>query len=183
MDALEPQAPEPGRRIPLPLALLLTAAMIVGALAVFGELEAARRSPSPQAARPARGDSRIIPGHRVDFITLGLAVDRVEAAIGRGKVRPKQDSVLYLFEEVGVHVAAHKGLVQSVLVLNPNLTTPDGIGVGADVDRVLRTFGEHYEYESRGPEEYTLHYWPKGIHFFVKETTVNRILVTEPVIQ
>lgn len=183
MDPVEPQAPEPGRRIPLPLALLLTAAMIVGALAVFGEIEAARRSPSPQAARPARGDSRIIPGHRVDFITLGLPVDRVEAAIGRGKVRPKQDSVLYLFDEVGVHVAAHKGLVQSVLVLNPNLTTPDGIGVGADVDRVLRTFGEHYEYESRGPEEYTLHYWPKGIHFFVKETTVNRILVTEPVIQ
>lgn len=166
----------------MPLALLLTAAMIVGALAVFGELEAAR-APSPQAARPARGDGRIIAGHRVDFITLGLAVDRVEASIGRGKVRPKQDSVLYLFDEVGVHVAAHKGLVQSVLVLNPNLTTPDGIGVGADVDRVLRTFGEHYEYESRGQEEYTLHYWPKGIHFFVKETTVHRILVTEPVIQ
>lgn len=189
MDPLDPQTPEPepepgpGPRVPLPLALLLTAAMIVGALAVFGEFEAARRAPSPQAARPARGDGRIMPGHRVDFITMGLPVERVEAALGRGKVRPKQDSVLYLFDEVGVHVAAHRGLVQSVLILNPNLTTADGIGVGADVDRVLRTFGEHYEYESRGPNEYTLHYWPQGIHFFVKETIVNRILVTEAVIQ
>lgn len=183
MDEPEFRTSEAPRRIPLPLALLLTCALIVGALAVVGQVEAGRPGPAPEAARPSRGDGRIIAGHRVDFLTLGLPVERVEAVLGRGKARPKKDSILYLFDEVGVHVAASKGLVQSVLVQNPNLTTPDGIGVGADVDRVLRTFGEDYEYENRGAEEYTLHYWPKGIHFSVKDTKVTRILVTEPVIQ
>lgn len=173
--------PPPVRRVSLPLAVLLVAALAVGGLAAFGEIQSWRREPEPVPVRAARGDGRVLAGLRVDFITLGLPIERVEAVLGQGKARPERGAVVHLFDEAGVRVSAADGRVQSILVQNPNLRTPDGLGVGVDVDRVVRSFGEDYEYEGRGSEQYTLHYWSKGIHFTVKDDKVHTLLVTEPV--
>lgn len=174
---------KPGPRpIRVHLLLLLGAAMLVGCLAIVGEFQASRTPPPAPQVHPARGDGRVLAGQRVDFILLGLPIDQVEATLGTGKIRPEKDSILYLFDEAGVHVAARKGRVHSIQVLNPNLRTPDGLGVGVDVDRVVRRFGEGYEYEGRGATEYTLHYWSQGIHFRVKDARVASLLVSEPVL-
>ncbi len=161
----------------------MLAAMLVGCLAAVGQFQADGPESPASGAPPARRDGRIVAGQRVDFITLDLPIARVEEVLGAGKVRPQEDSQLYLFDHVGVHLATRKGLVQSILVQVPDLRTAEGIAVGSDVDLVLRTFGERYEYEARSPEDYWLHYWPQGIHFSIQGTSVARIMVAHPVIQ
>jgi len=169
------------RRVSRPLAILMVAAMLVGCLAALGQFQADRSESPEPGARPARRDGRIVAGQRVDFITLNLPIARVEEVLGAGKIRPQADSQLYLFEQVGVHVATRKGRVQSILVQVPDLQTAEGIAVGSDVDQVLRSYGERYEYEARGSEDYWLHYWPQGIHFSVQGTSVTQIMVAPPV--
>jgi len=173
----------PPRRVSRPLAALMLAAMLIGCLAALGQFQTDQSESPTSAAPPARRDGRIVPGQRVDLITLNLPIARVEEVLGAGKVRPQADSQLYLFDRVGVHVATRKGLVQSILVQVPDLRTAEGIAVGSDVDLVLRTFGEHYEYEARSPQDYWLHYWSQGIHFSVQGTSVTRIMVAPPAIQ
>jgi hypothetical protein len=158
----------------------MLAAMVVGLLAALGQYEAWRPPDVPEPARPARQDGLILAGNRVDFITLNLPIEQVETVLGTGKIRPAKDSQLYIFDEAGLSVGVQQGLVQHILVKNPNLHTPDGLAVGSDVDRVVRSFGPDYEQEVRTPQDYSLHYWAKGIHFAVEGTRVVSILVAQP---
>ncbi len=168
------------RGISRPLALLMLAAMVVGLLAALGQYQAWQRPKEPEPSRPARRDGLIQAGQRVDFITLNLPVEQVEAILGTGRIRPERSSQLYIFEQVGLSVSVQRGLVQSILVKTPDLRTADGLSVGSDVDRVVRTFGADYEQEPRTPQEYSLHYWSRGIHFAVRGTRVVSILVAQP---
>jgi hypothetical protein len=171
----------PSRRVSRPLVVLMVAAMLVGCLAALGQFQEDHPETPLPDARPARRDGRIVAGQKVDFITLNLPITQVEEVLGAGKIRPQADSQIYLFEKVGVHVATRKGRVQSILVQTPDLQTAEGIAVGSDVDQILRRYGERYEYEARGSEEYWLHYWSQGIHFSIRGTSVTQIMVATPV--
>jgi len=168
------------RGVSRPLALLMLAAMVVGLLAAVGQYQAWQRPVVPEPARPARRDGLIMAGQRVDFITLNLPVEQVEWMLGPGRIRPERTSQLYIFEKVGLSLSVQKGLVRSILVKTPDLRTADGLSVGSDVDRVVRLFGPDYDKETRTPQDYSLHYWARGIHFAVEGTRVVSILVAEP---
>ncbi len=184
MDPVSPRTDSPTpRRVSRPLAALMLAAILLGFLAALGQCQADRSAPSPSQARPARRDGLIVAGQRVDFITLNLPIAQVEEVLGEGKVRPQAESQLYLFDEVGVQIATRSGLVESILVRAPELKTSEGVAVGSDVDGVLRSFGNRYEYEAQSEEEYWLHYWPQGIHFSIQGTRVTRIMVALPVLE
>ena len=168
------------RPIARPLILRMVAAMVLGCLAAIGEFQAWQHAPGPAQALPAARDGKIVAGQRVDFITLNLPMAEVEARLGAGKVRPQTAAQLYIYDQLGISVAAQEGLVQSILVQNPNMRTVQDLGVGSDVDRVVRAFGRNYEYEGRGSKAYSLHYWSQGIHFTVQSTRVVNILVSQP---
>ena len=179
-------------RAPWPLRLLLALSVILLLLAGAAELMRSGVSvagtPTPEAPGPL--DERIVPGHRVSFILLGLPITEVEGKLGAGVIRPSQDALLYLFEKVGLGCGVQKGQVVSIRVLSPHFRTRGGVGVGTDVDQVVRELGPDYEYSGDGPsptpgaappESYVLHYWSQGIHVGVKMTRVESLQITAPV--
>lgn len=171
------------RRIPWHLVALLAAALGVAGFFVYTENQESTGQPALAAGRAGPSDRRIVPGHRAGFITLGLPVDEVEQRLGPGQIRPAREGMVYVFPDQGLSCAASQGRVISVLVRNPELKTARGIGVGSDVDQVVRNHGGEgvYEYDERSPGHYTLHYWAQGIHFTVEHTRVVGILIQEPV--
>lgn len=174
----------PPRRISPALLAILAASLGVALLSLLGDLPP-WRSPAPAPpVEPGPHDRRLVPGQRADFIRLGLAVARVEQILGPGKIRPAEEGTLaYVFEDYGITCGVQGGRVVSVLVTTPQLRTANGIGVGSDVDAVLRTFGEGYELDKRGEDEMTLRYWAGGIHFTVRKTRVAAVMITEPVMR
>ncbi len=148
-------------------------------VAVAAELVQRPTLPSPPPARPGPSDMTIIPGQRVDFITIGLTIPEVESRLGKGTIRPARESRVHLFPEAGVSLSTQDGQVTSILVRNPHFSTRNSIEVGGDVDLVIRTFGQDYEWEG-DQSSYQLHYWQQGIHFGVTDDVVESIQVTAP---
>lgn len=167
--------------VPPALRLLLLASLVLLLVAVGAEW-AAHRTPEPQPA-PGRGphDLMIMPGQRVGFITLGLPITQVAETLGKAEIRPQENTQLHIYNQEGLSFAVQKGRILSIFVKTANFATRDGIRVGADVDRVIRTYGDSYEFTGDN-EAYVLHYWSAGIHFAVEKTKVVSIQVTEPML-
>jgi hypothetical protein len=102
-------------------------------------------TPRPGIAGP--NDNLILPGDRVGFITLGLPITEVEPKLGSGRIRPTQRAVLYLFSDVGITCGVEGGRVTFILVHAHGFVLRTGIGVGTDVEAVIRAFGDGYEYD------------------------------------
>ena len=129
---------------------------------------------------PGTSDNQIVPGHRVDFITLGLSVTLVEKTLGKGMIRPAPEAQLYLFQDYGLSMSVVDDRVDSIYVKSPHFKTRQGTGVGSDVSEVIRQFGDDYVMD--GPEDkYELHYWTEGIHFRVEGQKITAVQVTQTI--
>lgn len=160
-----------------PLLLVLALAMLLGAaFAVLQWLPEDGEALLPTMP-PAPNDRAVVPGSRVGFIRLGMSIDTVEQTLGQAVVRPYEDYALYLFESYGLHLAVHKGIVRSILVLNPSFATADGVKVGEDAGQAVRAFGDEYELSGDQDARYTLHYWKRGIQFDVNKHRITSILI------
>ncbi len=129
---------------------------------------------------PGSSDNFIVPGHRVDFITLGLSITVVEKTLGHGVIRPTPEAQLYLFQDYGLSMSVVEDRVDSIYVKSPHFKTRQGTGVGSDVSEVIRQFGDDYVMDG-DEKDYELHYWSEGIHFRVSEDKVTAIQITQTV--
>jgi hypothetical protein len=137
---------------------------------------------SPAEARPGPNDMGIVPGHRVDVVTLGLDVGEVERRWGKALIRPTEGGLVYQFDQLGVSLMATEGRVNSILVKNPAFRTRGGSAVQGDVDTAIREFGKAFEFEQKPTTPGRIQYWDKGIHFTVEKTVITSIQVSEPVL-
>ncbi|MGE0495401.1 MAG: hypothetical protein AB7S38_39715 [Vulcanimicrobiota bacterium] len=161
--------------------LLLLASLLLLLLAVGAEVVSRPRLEPGPPVTAGPEDLLIVPGQRVGFIMLGLAVSELENKLGKSIIRPAHDAQLHVYPEAGISLSTRGGHIVSILVKNPQFKTRSGIGVGSDVDAVMRTFSEHYEYEG-DEKHYNLHYWAVGIHFLVEEDHISTIQITEPML-
>lgn len=53
----------------------------------------------------------------------------------------------YVDIEVAVYDDGKKAVIQSVYIINPNLTTPEGLALGDDLAKVKKLYGEEYTVE------------------------------------
>ena len=53
----------------------------------------------------------------------------------------------YVDIEVAVYDDGEKAVIQSVYIINPNLTTPEGLALGDDLSKVKSLYGEDYTVE------------------------------------
>ncbi|MCE7874278.1 hypothetical protein DYH09_28440 [bacterium CPR1] len=171
----------PPRRAAWPLVLTLLVTLALGAVVAY---HTTRPEPvaSPAEARPGPNDMEIVPGHRVDVVTLGLDVVEVERRWGKALIRPAEGGLVYQFDQLGVSMMTSEGRVSSILVKNPAFRTRGGSAVQGDVDTVIREFGKAFELEQKPGNPDRVQYWDKGIHFTVEKTVISSIQVSEPVL-
>ncbi|MEW6277043.1 MAG: hypothetical protein AB1758_00370 [Candidatus Eremiobacterota bacterium] len=171
---------EPRRKVPIHLVVILAVAVLLGlAVAIHSN---APPQPASVPVGPGPEDRTIVAGLRVDLVTLGMPARAVEKRWGQATMRPTESSLIYRFDSLGVTLGVRDDKVESILVKNPALRTRGGVGVGSDVDQVIREFGTRYEFEGDPKSAYKLQYWDKGIHFTVEKDNVASILITQPVL-
>lgn len=181
MQELEPTEEEKPRKAAWPLVLVLLLTMILGTLVAVHTSHPDESPATPVEARPGPNDLTIVPGQRVDVVTLGLKVDEIERLWGKALIRPTQDGLIYQFDQLSITLMVRDERVQAVLVKNPAFKTRGGACVGGDVDVVMRELGKSFEYDKKHETAYGVHYWDKGIHFSVEKTVITSIQVSEPV--
>jgi hypothetical protein len=227
--------------VPWLLRLLFILSLLILLMSAWAETVRLNGMARTQPAGVGADDHLVLPGERVGFITVNLPIDQVEARLGRGRIRPTEHAVLYFFANMGLTCGVENGRVTSILINTPAFLTRTGLCVGSDVEKVIRTYGDGYEYDqssagrsparkvptitptalasalpvqpfntptplarelrsseaesetprpaapqvtpiATAPENrYTLHYWEKGIHFNVRGTRVDSILIASPV--
>lgn len=170
---------EKPRRAAWPLVLILLLTMGLGAVVAYYTTRP-ETVPHTLVVRVGPQDLMIVPGQRVDIVTLGLEVGEVEKRWGKALIRPTQDGLVYQFDQMAVSLMVKEDRVQSVLVKNTAFRTRGGAAVGGDVDVVVRELGKSFEYDRQDPTHYGVRYWDKGIHFSVEKTVVTAIQVSEP---
>ena len=163
------------------LRAVLIASLLILCVAVSSEWMRQPELPGQTPpSRPGTSDNRIVGGHRVDFITLGLSITLVEKTLGKAVIRPAPEAQLYIFQDYGLSMSVVEDRVESIYVKSPHFTTRQGVGVNSDVSEVIRAFGDHYVMEG-DEQEYELHYWTEGIHFRVSKQTVTAVQVTQSI--
>ncbi len=173
----------PPRRAAWHLVLILLLTMGLGAMVAYHTAQPGEPPPAnPVAeARPGPHDLMIVPGQRVDVVTLGLNVEEVEKRWGKALIRPTEDGQVYQFDQMAVTLLVREDRVESILVKNEAFRTRGGAVVHGDIDLVMRELGKAYEYEKKADMAYGVRYWDKGIHFVVEKTVITSIQVSEPV--
>lgn len=159
--------------------VVLVASLLLLLLAVLTETNKlpASTAPTPPPTESFTADTVIVPGTRVGPITLGLSIQKMGQILGPGQMRPQAPGVVHLYPNAGFVVYTEGDRVVSVTVRSPAYKTRSGVGVGSDVDQVLRTLSHDYEMEGSG-KAYTLHNWSEGWHLAVKDNKVTYIQVT-----
>lgn len=142
------------------------------------------RNPTEQTIIPDQTermaeDTVIIPGTRIGVFTLGLPISHLTRLFGQGTQRPHGKGVVHLYEEVGIVVYSESDLITSVTVRSPEFQTRQGVGVGVDVDKVLKTLGKSDEVEG-DERSYVMHNWSEGWHVGVEGAKVTYVQVTSP---
>lgn len=163
------------------LRALLIASLLILTVMVTSEW---MQRPTPPGvvplSEPGASDNLIVPGHRVDFITLGLSITLIEKTMGKGTIRPTKEAQLYLFQDYGISMSVIEDRVDSIYVKSPHFKTRQGIAVESDVSQVVRHFGNGYVMDG-DEKEYELHYWTEGIHFRIIQERVHAIQITQRV--
>ena len=164
--------------VPWPLRYLLIASLSLLLLAVGAELARFQGNPTDGVmGRLGPQDGAILPGLRIDFVSLGVPIKQVEHKLGSGKIKPTSQATLYHFGQIDLTCGVQEEKITSVLTRNPIFRTRTGVHVGSPVDEVVREYGDRYEYDKL-EDGYTLHYWRQGIHFTVRSERVHSILIT-----
>lgn len=111
-------------------------------------------------------------------MTLGLSTQNLTKVLGNGQLRPHQEGLVHLYEEFALVIYSEKGRVVSVTTRSPAFQTKMGVGVGSDVDLVLKSLGQDYEMIGEG-ESYVLHNWNRGWHVGIEKEKVVYFQVTQ----
>jgi hypothetical protein len=161
------------------LRIVLLASLTLFLLATLTETNKAPISaaPTPPLTNNFTRDTLIIPGTRVGPVTLGLPIKILNEVLGAAQMRPQGQGLVHLYPEPGLVVYSENDRVVSVTVRSPTFKTRSGVGVGSDVDEVLRTLSGDYEMEGAG-REYRLHNWSEGWHLEVQDNKVTYIQIT-----
>jgi hypothetical protein len=169
----------PRQSVPIGLRLILVASLLLLLLATLSETNKlpASSAPTPPPTESSAMDTLIIPGTRIGPITLGLSTKKMGEIMGQAQLRPQAPGVVHLYPNAGMVVYSEGGRVVSVTVRSPAYKTRSGVGVGSDVDEVLKTLSGDYEMEGSG-REYKLHNWSEGWHLEVKDDKVTYIQIT-----
>jgi hypothetical protein len=162
-----------GIRVVLVASLIL---LLVATLTETNRLPDAT-NPTPPPTDHSTMDALIVPGTRVGPVTLGLAMKQVGEILGPGQMRPQAPGTVHLYPESGLVIYSENERVVSVTVRSPAYKTRSGVGVGSDVDEVLRTMSKDYEMEGSG-REYKLHNWAEGWHLEVADNKISYVQIT-----
>jgi len=172
---------EPGQKksILIGLRVILIASLLLFLLATLTEVY---KSPSPSSIESAPTlasvhDDKIIPGTRIGPVTLGLKTSQLVTLLGKGQLRPHDQGIMHLYENLGIVIYAENEQVVSVTVRTPVFKTRNGVRVGSDVDAVLNMPGADYEM-SGNPQSYVLHDWDSGLHAGIENEKVVYLQVT-----
>ena len=170
---------KPSQVVSIGIRVVLLASLALLLLATLTETNKLPDSthPTPRPTDKTTLDAIIVPGTRIGAITLGLPMKTVTEILGQGQLRPQGAGTVHLYPNSGLVVYSEKDRVVTVSVRSPAFKTRGGVGVGSDVDEVLRTLSSDYEMEGSGTE-YKLHNWSEGWHLEVKDNKVTYIQIT-----
>lgn len=165
--------------VPIGLRVVLVAALLLLLLATLAETSRLPEStaPTPPPTESSTVDTMIVPGTRIGPVTLGLSTKRMTEIMGPAQLRPQAPGTVHLYPRAGMVVYSENDRVISVTVRSPLYKTRSGVGVGSDVDAVLKTLSGNYEMEGSG-REYRLHNWSEGWHLEVGDDKVSYIQIT-----
>lgn len=163
----------------LAMRLLFIASLLLFLLATAAEYY---RTPEvggiePPPTESSAQDTLIVPGTRIGPVTLGLSSKHLTEVLGSGQLRPHQKGIVHLYEEFALAVYTENNRVVSVTTRSPVFKTKTGVGVGSDIDLVLKSLGRDYEMSGEG-ESYVLHNWNRGWHVGVEKEKVTYFQVT-----
>jgi hypothetical protein len=166
-------------RVPWSLRLVLIASLLLLLLATVAETYRLPATPgaSPTPTERYTLDTLIVPGMRIGPVTLGLSTHKLAEILGPAQLRPQGEGIVHLYPEAGLVVYTEKERVVSVTTRASVYKTRGGVGVGSDVDQVLRSLSGDYEMEGTG-REYKLHNWGEGWHLQVEGDVVTYIQIT-----
>lgn len=172
---------EESQRAPWFLRAILLASLLLLALSVGAEYLSQPKFTERVEIGRGPHDMAIVPGTRADFVTIGLPYKEVQAGLGPGVVRPVKASELIIFEEYGLSVSIVDDRVEHIYLVSPEFKTRAGVGVGSDVDEVVKSQGRDYEFEGE-TSDYVMHYWEAGIHYTIKDEKVTAIQLSAPIL-
>lgn len=169
----------PSQGVTIGLRVVLIASLLLLLIATLTETSKLPEStnPTPPPTESFTVDSLIVPGTRIGPVALGLSTQKMAEILGPSQMRPQGQGTVHLFPSTGMVVYSENNRVISVSVRSPAFKTRSGVGVGSDVDDVLRTLSGDYEMEGSG-KEYKLHNWSEGWHLEVKGDKVTYIQIT-----
>ena len=163
----------------LGLRFILVASLLLFLLATLSETNRlpATVEPTPALTQTYTNDSLIIPGTRIGPATLGLSTTKLEQILGRATLRPQGEGTVYLYPDHGLVIYCQDSRVFSVTTRSPMYKTRSGVGVGSDVNDVLRNLSNSYEMEG-SPPRYVLHNWSEGWHIEIDQDKVTYLQIT-----
>jgi hypothetical protein len=169
----------PSKSISWGLRFVLVASLLLLLLAALSETHRLPTStaPTPPPTDRFTRDTLIIPGTRIGPVTLGLSTRTLTEVLGPAQLRPQGEGVVHLYPREGLVVYTENDRVVSVTARASIYKTRSNVGVGSDVDEVLRTLSGDYEMDGSG-REYKLHNWSEGWHLEVKDDKVEYIQIT-----
>ncbi len=133
--------------------------------------------PTPALTQTYTNDTLIVPGTRIGPATLGLSTTKLEQILGRATLRPQGEGMVYLYPDHGLVIYCQDDRIFSVTTRSPKYQTRSGVGVGSDVNDVLRSLSNGYEMEGSSPR-YVLHNWSEGWHIEVDQDKVTYVQIT-----
>lgn len=167
--------------VPLGLRFVLFASLVLLLLATLSETQRLPPSvgPTPALTQNYTNDHLIVPGARVGPVTLGLSTTKLEEVLGRATLRPQGEGTVYLYPDRGLVVYCQDDRVFSVTTRSPEYQTRAGVGVGSDVNDVLRGLSKDYEMEGSPTSRYVLHNWSQGWHIEVEKDRATYVQITQ----
>ena len=132
------------------LLIVLLAALMVISLAACGEPQQGNQggSSEPSQAGPVVGYGfvyegvELIPGGSFDvtalpeceytYTTPNCALDGMDTVYNYGDI------------EVAVYTENGSNIIQNVYIIDPNITTPEGLALGSDISEITKLYGSEY---------------------------------------
>lgn len=130
--------------------IVLLAALVIIGLTACGETQKAdlEGSSEPSQAGPVVGygfvyeGAELIPGGSFDaaalpeceytYTTPNCALDGMDTVYNYGDI------------EVAVYTEGGRNIIQNVYIIDPNITTPEGLALGSDISQITKLYGTEY---------------------------------------
>ncbi len=167
--------------VSLAVRFILIASLVLFLLATVSEVYRSPPTPEmePIQTESSAKDTLIVPGVRVGALTLGLSTGQLNELLGKGILRPHDNGLMHLYEELGIVIYSEKDKIVSVTVRSPLFKTRGGVGAGSDVSDVLQQMGSESEKVTTA-DGYILHNWKRGWHAGVRNEKVEFFQITLP---